>query len=536
MKTTQRIICTLMALIMMFGLISAADFGVYADTNTTVMSEEDKAIADGVVDQFMPLTKIPRQSHKEEKVSEYLYKWASDRGFEAKQDDAKNVIFDVPATKGMENVPMTILQAHMDMVIAVEKGKQFNPDTDGITVINDGRKLTADGTSLGADDGIGVATILYLIENNKNHGPLRIIFTTNEEDGMTGVESLDVDIAEDVQYTINFDYEKSDETVISSAGGRTVNYSTIMDVEHPYLEEAVQIDVFGLLGGHSGIDIHRGRLNAIKAISHILHNIESESIPFELASITGGSAHNAIPTMASAVIVINPEDADKLLDNVMLTFDLLKYEYGEVEKGMEYNVAKCDMPDYVFSSKWKENAISFIYDMFDGVNSKYTSDLIESSSNLGLVSFVADVKKEATATTFTRSAERDKLDLIVNSQLFVAGRCGFETHSGAVSDPWPADDNSKLLKAFETSYKKITGEEIKVIAVHAGLETGAFAKLNPYMDIISIGFDISDPHTVNETCNITTIPKTYKVVSDVLATMKPDEDELQEPSNEDNTL
>jgi len=484
--------------------------------------EDDKAIIDGIVGHFMPLTEIPRQSHHEEKVSEYLFNWAKDKGFNPAKDAQNNVIFDVPASEGMENKPLAILQGHMDMVIAVADGKTFDPQKDGIKVINDGEKLTADGTSLGADDGIGIATALYLIENNKAHGPLRVIFTTNEEDGMTGAMNLDAKVTDAAKYVINLDYEYSNEACNSAAAGNTTNVSGIPEIRPAGKTLAMQLVIKGLLSGHSGIDINKGRLNGIKAMGQILKGIEDEKVDFELASFIGGSALNAIPAKASACIVIDPKDEETVRASVEKTTETLKKQYGEVEKDAQINVNKCETPANVLTDQAKNDVLKFVNGIFDGVNtmSDKVEGLVESSSNYGIISVIADDKKESTGGAYIRSSDATRLDELTEAQVKLAKDCNFEMTYKKTSDAWPVNPDSKIVALAKGAYKAETGDDLKVVQVHAGIECGTFAKLNPELDIIALGFDIKDPHTIKETLTLTTIPTTYRVIESVLANLE----------------
>lgn len=484
----------------------------------SVSAADDEKLINEIVDYFMPITKIPRQSHHEEQISEYLFSWAKERGFNPVKDKENNVIFDVPGTSGMENAPMTILQAHMDMVIAVADGKTFDPQKDGITVINDGKVLKADGTSLGADDAIGIAMIFHIIENNKEHGPLRIIFTTNEEDGMTGAFALTADSVKGAKNVINIDSENSTEVTNSAAAGVIASFSLEPEVTSPSKNKALTITISGLLSGHSGVDIDKGHLNGIKAIGELLKLLETKNVDYELVGIEGGSANNAIPAKAATQIVINSSDENTVKEIIDGYLNNLKDKYGEIEKDLDLKVEDGQMPQYVLTSDVKKDVVKFVSEIHDGINTMSTKveGLVESSSNLGLISIKASKEEKSTASAYIRSSSDDKLLELAYGQWILAKECNIDMDAKITSDPWPVKLDNKLLDKVKAAYQKETGEEIKVVQLHAGLETGTFSVLDPELDIVSIGPDIKNPHTINETCDLTTLPKVYRVVETVL--------------------
>lgn len=516
-KCVLRILCVMTAVFLTAGIAAVQIPGAYADTNITVLQDEDRAIADGIIKIFKEIAQIPRPSGHEEKISSYLLTWAAEHGYKAERDDAKNVIFDVPASKGMENAPLTILQAHTDMIVAVEEGKEFDAENDPVTVIDNGTALTADGTSLGADDGMGIAVILYLIENCANHGPLRIIFTADEEVGATGVAAITKDTISGAEYLINVDSESSDMISIGSAAGRSVKYTADMKNAHPQLTQAMKIEIDGLSGGHSGMDIDKGKLNAIKAAGGLLYSLEENNIPFELSCISGGTLLGLIPSQTEAVVVINPDDEDAFQECIGSKSDILKKEYADAEKNMRCRAVKCEMPEYVFTPEWKERIIFLICNVFNGVNSIYPDGYVESSSSLGRISFSADNIPESSAETLARSGNLEKLFLITFSQQYMAEKAGFKTESGGGAKPWENKKDSRLLDMFKSAYKEVSGgEDIKPVIIHGGLEAAYFSRLDENLDIVSVGPDIQYCHSVDETCNILTLPKVYKTAEKVL--------------------
>lgn len=485
------------------------------------VSAEDQAIIDTVVDNFMLLAAIPHPSHHEERISDFLLEWAEGEGYEAVQDEVNNIIFDVPATAGMEGLPFTGLQVHMDMVCAYAEGSDFDPLTDSIKVIRDDRAgtLTADGTSLGSDDGVGIAIVMGVVQGKMTHGPLRVIITVNEEDGMTGVTNLDAKWLEDLVYLINVDQETSDSLLVSTAAGNTVKVTGKVNARDVSKDTALGIEIKGLKGGHSGVEIDKGRLNGIIGLSDLLKNIADAGIDYELISFSGGTAGNAIPTGAKCVIAVDAADSEAAEAVILAYSDTLAEQYKGIEDGLNVITNKSDASGKALSAADRENTLAFISGVINGVNSwsKDIEGLVESSSNLGL--FSAD-ENGISATIVTRSSSEEMQAYILDTNNKLAEECGFETVTTKTSDAWPYNPDSKLIPLAQKVYKELNGEEVSTDAVHAGLECGTFAIMNHDLDMISIGPDITDAHTVNETLYLKSIPKTWRWLEGILANLE----------------
>ena len=484
------------------------------------MEIKDKEIIETVVNNFMLLAKVPRPSHHEEKISNYLMKWAKEQGLNPTQDSVYNVMFEVDATKGMEDKPLGILQVHMDMVVAVADGKEFDPLNDSITVIRDDEKgtLTANGTSLGADDGAGIAIVMAVTQGKIAHGPLRIIITVDEEDGMTGTKNLDSKWLEGASYLINIDNEWAEEVLVSTASGDTVNIEKKIN-RNKVNGIAINVSLSNLKGGHSGVEIDKGRLNGIIGLAKFLKMLDEENINYELATFEGGTASNAIPTKASSTIVINKNDKTKIEDKLANYCSELKAKYNGIEDSITCEVKEVSELPKVISKEEKDNLIKFITEIIDGVYtmSKDMEGLVESSSNLGIVKLNDD---GLTIVSLIRSSSPLKETEIVNSELELAKICGYEATSTQSSDAWPYDPNSKLLDIAKKVYKEEHNKDIRVSAVHAGLECGTFKKIKPDLDMISIGPTLSDGHTINETLDLNSIPITWRLLEGILKEYK----------------
>lgn len=481
-----------------------------------VDKEADDAITEAIISQFEEMTRIPRPSKHEDRISQYLYNWAATRGFDPFRDANDNVIFDVPATEGMEKKPMVGLQVHMDMVFAQEEGAGLDPLSTPITMQNDGKVLTAEGTSLGADDGIGIATVLCIAEGKMDHGPLRIIITTDEETSMGGATSLDPKEVSELEYLINVDYENEGRVAVSSAAATVCTCTRTCTKEAPALDSALSITLSELSGGHSGERIQENHLNAILAISHGLRALYNNNIEFELASYEGGDANNAIPTFANAVICVNAGDAKTAKAILTDCFNLQLSDYKAADPNGTFSIKNAEMPESIMSREDRNSIINYLELAVDGVitMSKDLPDLVQTSSNLGVIR--AD-PEEIRISGMCRSSDSGELTNLVNTHRNTAAKCDLEFASEQAADAWKYDPNSRLLSLTKDAYLNRFGHEITVEATHCGLECGTFLRFNPVLDVISIGPTVRNAHTVNEACEIETLPKVWNLLADVLA-------------------
>lgn len=480
------------------------------------VSAEDQEIIDMVLEEFEKLTQIPRPSHHEEKVSEYLENWATERGFEPYRDEHNNVVFDVHATPGMEGLPRIALQGHMDMVFAHKDGENPDPLTTKVVMKNDGTYLTSDGnTSLGADDGIGVAMALCVAEGKIDHGPLRIICTTDEEDGMSGAMNMDPRFFQDINYLINIDSEDEGIVTISSAAGVTCEYKMEFSPCKQQKDSTMEIKLTGCSGGHSGLDIIKGGLNGAVVMAQILDELRNQGIDYEINSFTAGTASNAIVTSATAVICLDEEDITRTQEKITE----LSKNYSELGRKtdpdfkIETNLTK-DKTD-VMPKENQEALIDFITKLKNGVNSMSPDieGLVESSSNLGIVR--ADTES-ISFSLLIRSCDEGKLEELMEGQKELASSLGYSVEQIITANPWPYKTDNTLLGDTKSVYKELFGKEIEQMAIHAGLECGTFAIYNKDLNIISIGPTLRNPHTVNERLELATVPKVWKLLKGIL--------------------
>ncbi len=477
----------------------------------------DDMITEMVLEQFAELAKIPRPSHHEERISDYMLAWAQERGFEAARDSSNNVVIDVPATAGMESRPLVILQGHMDMVFVTGLNSGLDPLTTVIRTVNDGVFLSSDGnTSLGADDGIGDAIAMCIAEGKMAHGPLRLLFTTNEEDGTTGTMNLDPKTVQDADYLINIDSEDEGVVTVSSASGTAVHMIRNCGTATSEKSLTLLLTLSGLRGGHSGLDIGKGRLNASVGLGRLLQSLSEAEVEYEICSFESGTAKNAIPDYAEAAICLEPADAARAGEFLADMAEQLRAEYAEADPDLTLEITQTDTSGDVLPREEGENLIRLLTGLINGVNtmSAEVEGLVESSSNIGLVHAGNGTLE---AWTFVRSSVSEREEEILAQQTGLCGELGFSSEVQVFACAWPYKPDNRLLDLTKTAYRELFGREIEVVADHAGLECGSFAGYNPDIDIISIGPTLQNPHSVNERLELASIPMIWHLLEKILS-------------------
>lgn len=481
-------------------------------------SAEDDEVLEGVLSEFEKIAAIPRPSGHEERIGDYLMQWARDHGLDPRQDEVGNVIFDAPATQGHEDFPLVVLQGHMDMV-AVSDDPSFDPENTPITPVRDGDLLTADGTSLGADDGAGLAIMLHYVASNAQHGPLRIIVTVNEEDTSIGAISLDPAELQDAKYLINIDSEKAGEATVSAAGGAGVTMSQKPRRVAPTLDTALSLEMSGLSGGHSAIAIDKGRINAIQETANLLAFLDDEGIVYELASLSGGDALNAIPTDCQALIVVAAGDAERVRELAAQHAEGLAKAYAASDPDVQVSVEDAELPASVFEAKQRGDIVDLASLYPDGLFalSQEMEGLVESSSNLGVLH--AD-ETAVEAESFARSTKEELLETVGMRQARLAERCGFAADITSNNPPWPVDTSSTLLPIMQEAYRETAGEELAAVSTHGWLECASFAGKAPELDMVAIGPTIDNPHSTDETLHLDTIVPVYRMLELTLSRLQ----------------
>lgn len=469
-----------------------------------------------VFEQFARICEIPRPSKREEKMIEYLQNWGRCHNLETKTDKVGNVLIRKPATPGCENKKTVILQSHMDMVCDKLVDKEFDFDKDAIQTYIDGEWLTADGTTLGADDGIGVAIELAILESdNIEHGPIECVFTRDEETQLTGAMGMEADFMNG-DMLINLDSEDEGQIFVSCAGGRTTTAEFKFEKEYaPSNYFFLKGSVKGLKGGHSGDDIDKKRANAIKILVRFLYK-EMQKYDIHLSKFNSGKMHNAIPRDGYFVIAVpNDKKEDVRVDwNVFthnveeeyhvsdtdITFDM---ESSEPEKIIPANVAK----KFIRAIQAVDNGI------FAMCQDKALEGMVETSSNIA--SIVTEENRIAVISS-QRSNVMSNLENQCNTIKAAFELAGAEVKQTDGYPAWKMNPDSQLTKIAVDSYKKLFGKEPIVRGIHAGLECGLFSERYPALDMVSFGPTLRDVHTPDERLHIPTVQMVWDHLLDIL--------------------
>jgi dipeptidase D len=482
---------------------------------------KDNEIIDGVLKEFAGLAKHPRQSHHEKAVSDYLVNRLHELGIDhVVQDEVYNIIADVPATAGYESRPLTILQGHMDMVCVAKPGVVYDPLTSPIKLVREGNILRADGTSLGADDGIAEAISLFLIQQKDvAHGPLRLIFTVDEETAMTGATHLDKKYVADAKYIINCDSEYMDILCVGSAGSCHTHFTRTITRQDPAGNIALKVQTCDFLGGHSGETINAGKSNGIQALAFVLLQLADKGVPYTIASISGGNAANAIPSSAEATIVLDKSDMPVVQDTLKeakAEFDLV---YGEVEKTAHYVCEETAMPKQTFSPADTKAVVQLLSILHCGVlaMNQLLPKLPDLSANIGTI-----VTEDTCVTLqyFPRASADAILRQLLGTLPVYAELTGFTLEMGTPEPAWTKNPHSTLLPVIAQAYKEEAGKDARLEAMHGGLETGYFYSLNPDLDIVSVGPTTHAIHSADESVELDTVALLVRIIAKTLGRLE----------------
>lgn len=464
---------------------------------------------------FSDILSIPRPSRKEQRIASYLIDFARKHRLEYAQDEAGNIVIRKSATSGMEDRRMVCLQSHMDMVCEKNKDKTFDFDTDAIVPIIDGDWVKADGTTLGADDGIGMAIQLAILASDQiEHGPLECLFTVDEETGLTGAKALQPGFLKS-DLLINLDSEDEGQIFIGCAGGRdTVARLKLETESFPEDHAALRISVKGLKGGHSGDDINKGLANAIKLLIRLLYQA-IEKFGIRIHEIHGGNLRNAIPRESEAVVVVRKSLKDELVTFVNELGKSLYNEVKTVERDLAISCADVELPGYVLSKNLQQRLVLALYACPHGVlqMSRDIQGFVETSTNLASIKLTEDV---FIISTSQRSSISSALDDAVNMVSSVFHLAGADVSHSDGYPGWTPNPDSLLLEITKNAYKKLFHHEPQVLVVHAGLECGLIGEKFPGMDMVSIGPDIKGAHSPEERLLIPSVQNFWKWLLEIL--------------------
>jgi dipeptidase D len=465
---------------------------------------------------FDDIRKIPRCSKHEEQIREHIINFAKSNNFEYKTDKLGNIVIKKPGTAGFENAPITILQGHLDMVCEKDTGTVHDFDKDPIEVERDGDYLTAKGTSLGADNGIGIATgMAVLVSDNLVHGPLECLFTVDEETGLTGAFQLQPEFL-DGRCMLNLDSEEEGTIYVGCAGGSESTITLPIKVTAvPENSTAIKVTATGLRGGHSGVDIHEQRGNAIKILARALHSIASGN-KYQLADFTGGSKRNAIPREASAVVVMESKAKGTFIEDIKKYEKILQDEYKPMEKDFHIDLDQ-DVSGIsnVLDDSSTRSLLHLLDSLPDGVLAMSYSipDLVETSTNLATVN---SNESEVVIGMLSRSSIDSSMKATEQRLAANGDLAGAKVEHSNFYPGWKANLDSRVLNYAKEVYKEQFKNDPEVKAIHAGLETGIIGVKFPGMDMISIGPQIENPHSPEERIQIPSVENFWKYVTSLL--------------------
>lgn len=468
---------------------------------------------------FEEMSMIPRGSGNEKGISDYLVNFAKERNLEVIQDEALNVIIKKKASKGYENAPGVIIQGHMDMVC--EKTKESTHDfmKDPLQLRVEGDNVYATNTTLGADNGIAVAYALAILDDDSiSHPALEVLVTTDEETGMGGAMALDGSLING-KYLLNIDSEEEGKLLVSCAGGLRTKVVLDTEFENNTEKELLKIEVKGLKGGHSGMEILKQRGNSNKLMGRVLAKI-SESVTFNIVEINGGSKNNAIPREAECIIAVESDNIKEVTEIVTKMGDNFKNELLSVDENVKVVCEHLNNRSERIMSEDTTKKITALLNLIpSGVDtmSMDIEDLVQSSTNLGVVK---TNKNNVEFDSATRSSVGTLKEDLVSRIKIAAQLTGATVETSGEYPEWQYEKNSKLRELCKEVYKRLSGQDAEIIALHAGLECGLFKEKLHDVDMISFGPNLYDVHTPNEHMSIKSVQNVWKFILEILKEIK----------------
>ncbi len=481
------------------------------------MSEILKLQPEALWRNFHLLTQVPRPSGHLEKIQQFLLDWAKERNIEARLDNAGNILMYKPASPGMEDRKVVTLQGHIDMVPQKTPDSPHNFETDPIETWIDGDWVRARNTTLGADDGMAIATIMAIFEDDTLcHGPLEAFMTSDEETTMYGVEHMEDGLLKG-DILLNLDNETHGELMVGSAGGINLTAELEFKPVAPDADDkAVRISLHGLRGGHSGLQINEGRANANKNLARVVADAIA-NFEARLAEWKGGNMRNAIPREAEAVLTLPAENVDALKETVETEWqrDLFE-EYGIVEPNLKIEVTEVPLPATLVPEEIQDNLVDSLLACHNGVLRfiPHLPTIVETSSNLAIVEIVDG---RAFFKVLVRSSRDSMRQNCVDTLEACFSMAGMKVETDGAYPAWQPSPQSEIVELMESVYQDLFGEPAKVQVVHAGLECSVILSHCPNMDVVSFGPTLESPHTPNERCFIPSVDKYWRLVLETLA-------------------
>lgn len=490
------------------------------------MNVTDQTITDGVVAQFAALCRHPHPSWGEGPLADHVEALLNRRGLCVVRDQWNNLMADLPATPGREGAPRVVIQGHLDMVCAVKPGSGYDPATSPVVCVVEDGVLRSDGnSSLGADNCLGNAAVLWLLGQELPHGPIRLLFTVAEEVGLVGAKRVDPAWLAGCQYLINTDGFALGRAILSSAGGLRETFSAPVETVPRTKTAAYALELSGFPGGHSGYDIHRGRTNPIAAAAQFLWNF-GENVDYELLSLSGGHAHNAIPMDCTALLAVDEKDAPAL-----------ERAAAEFFRHIADGRVVCRAGELAQRSAWpnadRDRLLTALTGLTVGVYSwrDREKEQVSASANLGCVSF-EDGRVEVAC--FIRAARREDQDALAAQHQEVMK--GFDLRCDGYPG-WPEREENPLAQAMQTVWRELTGREMEMAAVHVGLEPSVLGAKNPDMRMVNTGPDIFNPHSLDEHAPLAGLPLYVRLLAGTLdALSKNTQGRIPYPPEKDSLL
>jgi len=481
------------------------------------MSEILKLQPEALWRNFHLLTQVPRPSGHLEKIQQFLLDWAKERNLDARLDNAGNILMYKPASPGMEDRKVVTLQGHIDMVPQKTPDSPHNFETDPIETWIDGDWVRARNTTLGADDGMAIATIMAIFEDDTLcHGPLEAFMTSDEETTMYGVEHMEDGLLKG-DILLNLDNETHGELMVGSAGGINLTAELEFKPVAPEADDkAVRISLHGLRGGHSGLQINEGRANANKNLARVVADAIA-NFEARLAEWKGGNMRNAIPREAEAVLTLPAENVAALKETVETEWqrDLFE-EYGIVEPNLQIEVTEVPLPATLVPEEIQDNLVDSLLACHNGVLRfiPHLPTIVETSSNLAIVEIVDG---HAFFKVLVRSSRDSMRQNCVDTLEACFSMAGMKVETDGAYPAWQPSPKSEIVELMSEVYQDLFGESAKVQVVHAGLECSVILSHCPNMDVVSFGPTLESPHTPNERCFIPSVDKYWRLVLETLA-------------------
>lgn len=503
------------------------------------------SVTSGVLSIFEDICSVPHASGNEAELAAKIAERAEQMGCQTAVDASGNLMVSIPASEGCENAPVLMYQGHLDMVCAAAAGEDWDAEKDPVTVVaardeKSGRPVIRSDrrSSLGADCGIGNAAALWVFDRERNqgemkHGPVRLLFTVDEERGMVGVSSMDPAILDDVDYLINLDGFTGGRMIAGCAGGRRETWKRSCGVV-PTRElvgyriantMAMEFCLKNFGGGHSGFDIDKGRINTLQFLCRILSAFRDSGADFALSSLRGGLAYNVIPSFAKATITIRKKDLSLLQESLLKVLAEIEEETGTRDDGI-VSYYEVRVPEKSFDRESRDQLLAFAQSIPIGVLEYMEAfpEIVNTSCSLGRVE--AEVSAEsAEFMMFTRSTSMDRIREIAQEHAAAADQCGFELSDQSEYGSWEFERSNSLLDLAMDVYESVSGQKAEAGAVHIGIEPAVFARWKPQLNMISVGAEVHDPHTIYERCELNTIRPlalTLKEIAERVAAMKKD--------------